>query len=198
MLSIREIHGRIRNTRDKSPGVACCDSVSATVAGVSLTADTGGLIFENIIPQCRHSGPSSCSKPHFGQVRASLLCNDEDCNRMDVTVAQRGARRKEFREIVGLGACPTLPFVTRRRRCGQMRGRRPGKTGGVFAGIHCGFFRAEHDADGRGSFAAVERSMSDRLLESSCGVFHGGRAVLLAGLLHVVTEGLKDSEHLAI
>jgi len=34
------------------------------------------------------------------------------------------------------GACPTLPFVTRRRRCGQMRGRRPGKTGGVFAGIH--------------------------------------------------------------
>ena len=26
-------------------------------------------------------------------------------------------------------------FVTRRRRCGRMRGRRPGKTGGVFAGI---------------------------------------------------------------
>jgi hypothetical protein len=45
-----------------------------------------------------------------------------------------------------------------------MRGRRPGKTGGVFAGIHGGFFRAEHDADGRGSYAAVERSMSDRLL----------------------------------
>jgi len=36
-----------------------------------------------------------------------------------------------------------------------MRGRRPGKTGGVFAGIHGGFFRAEHDADGRGSLAAV-------------------------------------------
>jgi hypothetical protein len=34
------------------------------------------------------------------------------------------------------GACPTLPFVTRRKRCGQMRGRRSGKTGGVFAGIH--------------------------------------------------------------
>jgi len=45
-----------------------------------------------------------------------------------------------------------------------MRGRRPGKTGGVFAGIHRGFFRAENDADGCGSFAAVERSMSDRLL----------------------------------
>ena len=45
-----------------------------------------------------------------------------------------------------------------------MRGRRPGKTGSVFAGIHRGFFGAEHDADGRGSFAAVERSMSDRLL----------------------------------
>ena len=38
-----------------------------------------------------------------------------------------------------------------------MRGRRPGKTGGVFAGIHWGLFRAEHDADGRGSFAVVER-----------------------------------------
>jgi len=41
-----------------------------------------------------------------------------------------------------------------------MRGRRPGKTGGVFAGIHRGLFRAEHDADGRGSFAEVERSRS--------------------------------------
>jgi len=29
-----------------------------------------------------------------------------------------------------------IVFVTRRRRCGRMRGRRPGKTGGVFAGIH--------------------------------------------------------------
>jgi hypothetical protein len=45
-----------------------------------------------------------------------------------------------------------------------MRGRRPGKTGGVFAGIRSGFFRAENDADGCGSFAAVEWSMSDRLL----------------------------------
>ena len=45
-----------------------------------------------------------------------------------------------------------------------MRGRRDEKTGGVFAGIHGGFFRAENDADGRGSFAAVEGSMLDRLL----------------------------------
>jgi hypothetical protein len=44
-----------------------------------------------------------------------------------------------------------------------MRGRRPGKTGGVFAGIQRGFFRGENDADGRRSFAAVERSLSDRL-----------------------------------
>jgi hypothetical protein len=57
-----------------------------------------------------------------------------------------------------------MAFVTRRRQCGQMRGRRPGKTGGVFALIHRGFFRAEHEANGRGSFAAVERSLSDRLL----------------------------------
>jgi len=54
-----------------------------------------------------------------------------------------------------LEACPTLPFVTRQRRCGQMRGRRPGKTGGLFGGIRWGFFRAENDADGCGSFAAV-------------------------------------------
>jgi len=50
-----------------------------------------------------------------------------------------------------------IAFVTRRRRCGQMRGRRPGKTGGVFAGIriHWEFFLAEHEADGCGSFVAV-------------------------------------------
>ena len=45
-----------------------------------------------------------------------------------------------------------------------MRGRRPRKTGGVFAGMHRGVFRAENDADRRESFAAVERPMSDRLL----------------------------------
>ncbi len=54
-----------------------------------------------------------------------------------------------------------------------MRGRRPGKTGGVIAGIHRGYFRAEHDADGRGSFGAVEQSMSDRLLGR---VHHGGQS----------------------
>ena len=47
-----------------------------------------------------------------------------------------------------------------------MQGRKPGKTGGVFAGIRRGFFRAENDADGRRSFAAVEGSISDRLLET--------------------------------
>ena len=57
-----------------------------------------------------------------------------------------------------------IVFVTRRRRRDQMRGRRPGKTGGVFAEYIEDFFRAENDAGGRGSCAAVERSMSDRLL----------------------------------
>ena len=61
-----------------------------------------------------------------------------------------------------------IAFVTRRRRCGWMRDRRPEKTGGVFAGIHRGFFWAENNADGCGSFAAVERSMSDRLLRGRC------------------------------
>ena len=64
-----------------------------------------------------------------------------------------------------------------------MRGRRPGKTGGVFAGIHRGFFRAEYDTDDHGSFAAVERLMSDRLLEclymgtSSFLLIHAARNV---------------------
>ena len=33
--------------------------------------------------------------------------------------------------------------------------------------FHGSWKRAEYDADGRGSFAAVERSMSDRLLKVS-------------------------------
>jgi hypothetical protein len=45
-----------------------------------------------------------------------------------------------------------------------MSGARPEKIGGVFVGIDPGFFLAENDADGRRSFAAVERSMPDRLL----------------------------------
>ena len=46
-----------------------------------------------------------------------------------------------------------------------MRGRRLVKTGGVFAGIRGGFFRAENDADVSRSFAAVEWYYSDRLLD---------------------------------
>ena len=37
-----------------------------------------------------------------------------------------------------------------------MQGRRLEKTGGVFAGIRWGWFRAENDADACSSFAAVE------------------------------------------
>jgi len=78
------------------------------------------------------------------------------------------------------GACPTSPFVTRRRRCGQIQGRRPEadprftfhasrfdkahRPEPSRGTVHGSWKRAEHDADGRGSFAAVERSMSDRLL----------------------------------
>jgi len=87
-----------------------------------------------------------------------------------------------------------MAFVTRRRRCGQMSGAKPGKTGGVFAGIRRGFFRAENDADGRGSFAAVERSMSGRLLirversvGSRCAFF---ALPLLQNLLLVERQGI--------
>jgi len=43
-----------------------------------------------------------------------------------------------------------------------MRGRRPGVD--PHFTLHGSWKRAEHDADGRGSFVAVERSLSDRLL----------------------------------
>jgi hypothetical protein len=81
-----------------------------------------------------------------------------------------------------------------------MQGRRSGKTGGVFAGIriHWGLFRAEKDADGRGSFAAVGMSKSDRLLES------GVRPLLFAvrlGITCVVdtrTILLVDSDEIVV
>ena len=57
-----------------------------------------------------------------------------------------------------IGACPTLPFVTRRRRSGQMRGRKP-EADHRFT-FHGSRDRAENYADSRGSFATVERSMS--------------------------------------
>ena len=44
-----------------------------------------------------------------------------------------------------------------------MRGRRP-EADPRFT-FHASWERTENDADGCGSFAAVERSMSDRLLE---------------------------------
>jgi uncharacterized protein YndB with AHSA1/START domain len=44
-----------------------------------------------------------------------------------------GARLTEFYDTIG--ACLTLPFVTRRSRRWQMQGRRRRKPGGVFAGI---------------------------------------------------------------
>jgi len=47
------------------------------------------------------------------------------------------------------------------------------------------FFRAEYDADGSGSFAAVERSMSDRLLGSGIYTEGGG---LVARLLRNVRK----------
>jgi|CXWK01.1.fsa_nt_gi hypothetical protein len=45
-----------------------------------------------------------------------------------------------------------------------MRDRRHEKSGGVFAGIRRGLFRAKNDADTGSSFAAAEWYYSDRLL----------------------------------
>ena len=55
-----------------------------------------------------------------------------------------------------------------------MRGRRPRKTGGVVAGIRWGFFWSENNADTWVSFAAVERSMSDRLLRQANPLLQAG------------------------
>jgi len=41
--------------------------------------------------------------------------------------------------VTRLGTSPTVPLVTSQRRCGELRGRRPEKTGGVFAGLHWDF-----------------------------------------------------------
>jgi len=57
-----------------------------------------------------------------------------------------------------------------------MRGRRPGKTGGVFDGIHWRTFLAERDAVGRGSFALVESSMSDSTQDHALGTISEGVA----------------------
>ena len=82
MESVSEIQGSMRNTRDNNPGVAGCAVFSVpTISGVS-TVGAGRLNFEKTIPQRRHSGPSSCSNPHLGHVRAAPLGDDEDCNRM--------------------------------------------------------------------------------------------------------------------
>ena len=81
-MSVSEIQGRTRNTRDSIPNGADCAVVSVPVIGGSSTAGTDGLNLEKTIPQRRHSGPFSCSNPHFGQGMAVLLGDDEDCSRM--------------------------------------------------------------------------------------------------------------------
>ena len=52
----------------------------------------------------------------------------------------------------------------------QLRGRRPQKTGGVFAGIRRGFFGTENNVNAWPSFATVEWSMWDRLLRRGCRI----------------------------
>ena len=81
-VTVSEIQGRMRNTRDTNPGVAACVVVSVSAIGGVSTAGTDGLNLEKTIPQRRHSSPSSCSNPHLGQVRAASLGDAEDCSRM--------------------------------------------------------------------------------------------------------------------
>ena len=69
-----------------------------------------------------------------------------------------------------------------------MRGRRPEKNRRCHVSLASRFTdsleRTEHDADGRGSFAAVERSISDRLLKAGLGLElpdHVVQSVLMQG-----------------
>ncbi len=73
-----------------------------------------------------------------------------------------------MRFMPGLGACPTLPFVTRRMRPGQIGDRKKIKKRRLLTLIHRGFFEAENKADTCVSFAAVERSMLDSLRREHC------------------------------
>jgi hypothetical protein len=68
--------------RDKNPVVDGGVVGLVPVIDGSSVAGTGGLNLEKTILQRRHSGPFSCSNPHFGQGMAVLLGDDEDCSRM--------------------------------------------------------------------------------------------------------------------
>jgi len=63
-----------------------------------------------------------------------------------------------------LGACPSNPSSWGKGAAGRCEAAGSEKTGGVFAGIRWGFFRAENDADACRSFVAAEWHYSDRLL----------------------------------
>ena len=76
-----------------------------------------------------------------------------------------------------------------------MSGARPKKSGGVFAGIRRGFFRAENDADASRSFAVVEWHYLDRLLHyadrphaPAHQVLHGCRI----GHIYATLEARRD------
>ena len=80
-------------------------------------------------------------------------------------IAFREERSTARRDRGCVGDYPILPFMTRRRKCGQMRGRRPENRGRIYWNTLKGFSQVEDDADGGESFASVERPMSDRPLE---------------------------------
>ena len=71
-----------------------------------------------------------------------------------------------------------------------MSGARLEKTGGVFAEIRRGFFRAENDTDTGRSFAAVEWHYSERLLGSGIYTEGGG---LVARLMRSIWTREEDA-----
>ena len=94
-----------------------------------------------------------------------------------------------------------IAFVTRRRRCGQMRGRRSEADHrftfhGSLLTFHGSWKRTEHDAVGRGSFAAVERSMSDRLLRVRN--IHRGRGACRATLAKCQDDRIRRPAYVMV
>jgi hypothetical protein len=64
-----------------------------------------------------------------------------------------------------------MAFLTRQRRCGQVRDRRPGIPE-AYSLEYAEEFLAEHDVDPLGSFSAVEILKVDRLLAQRACAFY--------------------------
>ena len=69
----------------------------------------------------------------YSEAPRPVLTGDAACSMFRSTMSRNGTSCCTKRGFAR--SLSDIAFVTRRRRRGQMRGRRPGKAGGVFTGI---------------------------------------------------------------